>query len=171
VYGGYGPGGVAIAVDVLTDNKNRTVSELRKIFDEHNGNLSDASSVLWQFQQKGKISVKCAKKQKSEKYGEDDKEIPVDQEEVMMEIMDISGVVDIRESQDNSCEVITDPKSLMNVKNKIDELGYVVTENELIKVPENVIDIAENEEAQLLELMEALDDHDDVENIWVNTEI
>jgi YebC/PmpR family DNA-binding regulatory protein len=171
VYGGYGPGGVAVAVDVLTDNKNRTVSELRKIFDEHHGNLSDASSVLWRFQQKGKISVKCAKKQKSQKYGEDDKEVPVDRDEVMMEIIDISGVVDIKESQDNSCEVVTDPKSLMDVKNQIDELGYIVTENELIKVPENVINIAENEEAQLLELMESLDDHDDVENIWVNTDI
>lgn len=171
VYGGYGPGGVAIAVDVFTDNKNRTVSELRKIFETHGGNLSDASSVLWQFQQKGRVLVKCAKKQKSEKFGEDDKEIPEDRDEVMMRLMDISGVEDIRESGENSCVVITDSKNLMSVKDRVEELGYIVKESELIKIPENMIGIKENEEAKLLTLMESLDDHDDVENIWVNTDI
>lgn len=176
VYGGYGPGGVALAVDVLTDNKNRTVSDLRKIFEDGGGNLSDASSVLWQFKEKGRVLVKCAKKQKSEKYGEDDKDIPVDEDEVMMAVMDFDGVEDVRdfEGEDSTfkyCEVITDPKSLMAVKNSIDGLGYLVTDNEMIKVPDNVIDVPENEEAKLLVLMGNLDDHDDVENIWVNTEI
>ncbi|MFH1547642.1 MAG: YebC/PmpR family DNA-binding transcriptional regulator, partial [bacterium] len=177
VYGGYGPGGVAIAVDVLTDNKNRTVSDLRKIFDEHGGNLSDASSVLWQFVEKGRVVLKCAKLEQSEKFGEGDIEKPLNMDDVMMEMMDYEGVEDVREWKDNDepeahfCEIITDPKKFASIRKNIEEKKYVISESELIKIPENKIDISEKDSAKLLVLMEALDDHEDVENVWVNVEI
>ncbi len=177
VYGGYGPGGVAIVVDVLTDNKNRTVSELRKIFDEHGGNLSDASSVLWQFKEKGRVVVKCVKMEKTEKFGKKDKQIPVNQEEMMMKLMDIEGVEDIKEWKDSDkpeekyVEVVTNHKGFAAVRGKIEDMKYVPLESELVKIPDNTIEISEKDSARLLELMNSIDDHDDVENIWVNTAI
>jgi YebC/PmpR family DNA-binding regulatory protein len=177
VYGGYGPGGVAIAVDTLTDNKNRTVSDLRKIFDEHGGNLAEASSVLWQFKEKGRIILKCAKMEAAEKFGKGEVESPVKADEVMMEMMDYEGVEDVSEYKNEDepekkfCEVITDVKHFSSIRKSIEEKKYILSESELIKIPDNIIEISEQDSAKLLILMESLDDHDDVENVWVNADI
>ncbi|MBN2100292.1 YebC/PmpR family DNA-binding transcriptional regulator [Candidatus Dojkabacteria bacterium] len=176
VYGGYGPGGIAVAVDVFTDNKNRTVSELRKIFESHGGSLSDASSVLWQFKEKGKLIVKCAKLEKSEKYGEEDKEVPVERNEVMMKLMDVDGIEDVSEYDEEGgdnfkfCEVVTEPKKLAKVRNDIDKLGYIVDSAEMAKIPDNTQSVDDAAAEKLRALFEDLDDHDDVENIWFNAD-
>lgn len=176
VYGGYGPGGVAILVDVFTDNKNRTISELRKIFDDRGGNIAETNSVLWQFTDKGRVLVKCAKIEKAEKFGEEDKEVPIDKDEVMMAIMDIEGVEDIKEDEGESedfavCEVLTDPKQLAKVEGKIRELGYLVEEVEIARIPTNMVEVDDSTAEKLQGLFEVLDEHDDVENIWFNTSV
>ncbi len=181
VYGGYGPGGVAIAIDVMTDNSNRTVAELRKIFEDHGANLAEASSVLWQFEKKGSVIVKCSKIKKSEKYGVDDKEVPVSQDEVMMGLMDVSGVEDVSDisaedaldGDENPegfefCEVLCDAKKLAQVRSAIEEAGFMVESAELVKIPENTQEISNDDREKLEKLLEELDDHDGVENLWFN---
>jgi YebC/PmpR family DNA-binding regulatory protein len=181
VYGGYGPGGVAIVVDAFTDNTNRTVSEFRKIFEDHGGSLAESSSVLWQFHQKGRILVKCAKVQKAEKFGKDDKEVAVDRDEVMMTLMDFEEVEDIRkadiEDEDvegdfDLVEVITPVKKLAAIRKDIeDSTEYIVDSAEIIRVPENTQKVSEKEGKKIESLLEELDDHDDVEDLWFNTDL
>jgi YebC/PmpR family DNA-binding regulatory protein len=179
VYGGYGPGGVAVVIDTFTDNTNRTVSELRNIFETHNGSLAQSSSVLWQFDKKGRILVKCAKVQKAEKYGADDEEVALDCDNVMMQLMDIGGVEDIQIADDadvegdfDVCEVITPVKELASIRKDIEEnTEFIVDSAEIIRVPENMQDIPEGEGEKLEKLLEELDDHDDVEDIWFNTDL
>jgi YebC/PmpR family DNA-binding regulatory protein len=177
VYGGYGPGGVAIAVDVTTDNKNRTASDMRKIFSDHGGNMADASSVLWQFKEMGRVIVKCARLQKSEKYGDPDKEVSVDRDGVMMELMDVAGVEDVKEYDDGEggeiekCEVISQVKELSKVRDEIVKLGYIVEAADVVKIANSMQEIDEATSEKVLSLFEDLDNHDDVENIWVNAVI
>lgn len=177
VYGGYGPGGVAIAIDALTDNTNRTVSELRKIFEDHNGSLGESSSVLWQFDQVGHLYVECAEIEEAEKYGEDDKKIPVDKDELMMQLMDVEGVKDIAIAEDESkdgfklCEVVTDVKELAHVRDRCQKKGFLVDSAELARVPQNMQEVDDNAAKKLENLLDELDDHDDVENLWFNVEL
>lgn len=176
VYGGYGSGGVAVVVDVLTDNKNRTVSEIRGIFEAHNGTMGDASSVLWQFHEKGLVVVRCAKLKKAEIFGKSDTEESVDLDKVMMEIMDVAGVEDIQdggrdeESGAQHCEVISSAKELAHVQNGIKKLGYIVASAEIVRIPERTQKVTEPELSRIETLIEALDDQDDVENVWTTVE-
>lgn len=180
VYGGYGSGGVAVAVDVLTDNNNRTVSGLRKIFEDHGGSLAEASSVLWQFKEKGRVVIKCARIEKSKKFGEDDKEVPIARDEVMMSLMDIDDIEDVHEideeidgdeEQFELCEVITSVRNLAKIRNKLENLGYLVDSAEIVKIPDNIQDVDESTVEKLKSLFEKLDDHDDVEGVWFNADI
>jgi YebC/PmpR family DNA-binding regulatory protein len=177
IYGGYGPAGVAYAVDVLTDNKNRTVSELRKIFEDHGGNLAEASSVLWQFHQKGLVVVAAARNVPAEKFGEEDREERVDTDELMMEMIDIDGVEDVvsnGEEDENGfeiCEVITSVKQLAHVEGEIRERGYIVDSAELVRLPEQMQEVSASAKGQVGNLIEALDDHEDVENVWTNADL
>ncbi len=176
VYGGYGPGGVPLVVDVLTDNKNRTVSEIRSIFSDHGGSVADAGSVLWQFHDKGLIVVKSAKLKKSAQFGKEDEVEPVNLDEVLFTIMDIEGVEDVQDggTDDESgiqlCEVITLPKDLAQIKKSIEEIGYIISSAEMIRVPERTQSVAESERGQLESLIEALEEQDDVENVWTTAE-
>lgn len=173
VYGGYGPGGVAIVVDVTTDNKNRTVAELRKIFEDGGGNLSEASSVLWQFREKGRVIVKSARILKGQKYGEKDEEVKVDRDELIIELMDVDGVEDIKEVGNGEdgfeyCEVITGTKDLMKVRNAIEQEGYILEDAELIKLAENLQRVDESTKEKVNDLLESLSEHDDVDKVWDN---
>lgn len=188
VYGGYGPGGVAVAIDVLTDNKNRTVSTLRKIFEDHGGTLSEASSVLWQFKSKGRVVIKCVRIEASKKFGEDDKEIPIQRDEMMMSLMDVAGVEDVQAVEDIAgaddigdldesggtfklCEVITSVKNLAKIRGEVEKLGYIVDSAEIVKVPENMQDVDESTAEKLRGLFGDLDENDDVEGIWFNSDV
>jgi YebC/PmpR family DNA-binding regulatory protein len=169
VYEGIGPAGVSFVIDVTTDNKNRVLPDLRKIFSVAGGSLSEGGSLLWNFQQKGKIEVRCGKMQESEKYGQEDEFVPIDREEVMMNLMDIPGVLDIEEFLEDSLVVFTEPKDLISVKKSIDTLDYVVISYELIreaKVLKEVSNIS-----KVSDFIEKLEDYSDVQGVWCDAKL
>lgn len=154
IYEGYGPGGVAILIEITTDNKNRTASEIRSVFAKRNGNLGEPGSVAWMFEKKGQIVVK------QEAIGED---------ELMTLALD-SGAEDIQ-TEETTYTVTTLPSDFEPVYNAIK--GKLEPESaEISMVPKNTI-LVESEKAagQLLALMEALEDQDDVQNVYANFDI
>ena len=154
-YEGYGPGGVAILISALTDNKNRTVSELRRLFNKHGGELAEAGGVSWIFQKKGSIIF-------------DKNNI---NEERLMEIALEAGAEDIKE-EETAYEVITAPQDLDSVKGTFDEAGLKYSLAEISMVPQNTLRITEDKKAeQILKLMEILEDQDDVQKVYANFDI
>lgn len=154
-YEGYGPGGVAILISALTDNKNRTVSELRHLFNKYGGQLAEAGGVSWIFQKKGSIIF-------------DKNDI---NEERLMEIALETGAEDIKE-EETVYEVITAPQDLDSVKGTFDEAGLKYSLAEISMVPQNTLRITEDKKAeQILKLMEILEDQDDVQKVYANFDI
>jgi YebC/PmpR family DNA-binding regulatory protein len=154
VYEGYGPGGAAILVEVLTDNRNRTSAEIRHAFDKHGGSLGEPGSVAWQFEKKGVVVVD------GERYAEEDLLAAID-----------AGADDVVEDGD-LLKVTSDPSSLGTVREALEAAGVEVQSAELAMEPKAVVEVAEEAEARsLMRLMEALDDHDDVEAVHANFDI
>jgi YebC/PmpR family DNA-binding regulatory protein len=150
---GYGPGGVAILVEVSTDNRNRTVSEIRHAFGKNGGNLGESGSVAYMFHKKGSIVVpKSAAK-------EDD----------IMSVVLENGGEDLRDDGDN-WEVITDPAHYETVLNAIKNAKYPVTASEIAMLPQNYIKL-EGQPATTIRLLEALEDHDDVQHVYSNFDV
>lgn len=154
VYEGYGPGGVALLVEVVTDNKNRTVAEIRHILSKHGGNLGENGCVSWMFEKKG--SIVFDKKDANE--------------EALMELALESGAEDIVE-QESEYEVITDPGSFESVKAAIDAAGMKYVLAEIGMSPQNTVNLDEQQAEQILKLMEKLEDNDDVQNVYANFDI
>jgi YebC/PmpR family DNA-binding regulatory protein len=153
---GYGPGGVAILVDVVTDNNNRTVSEMRHVFSRNNGNLGQSGSVAWMFHKKGTIVLLRSKNAKSED-----------------EIMDIileAGADDMQTDTDEYI-IFTSPQAFEPVRKSLEEKGALIENAALQMVPQNTVKVAGREAEQLLKLMEALEEHDDVQNVYANFDI
>ncbi len=153
-YEGYGPGGVAVMVQTTTDNRNRTVSELRHLFSKHGGNLGESGSVAWMFNKKGQIIVDAALK------GEDD----------MMEIALEAGAEDMQ-SDGVTYQVLTTPEDFHAVLDKIKSAGIVPMSADITMVPQNTIKLDGNSATHMLKLYEAIDDHDDVQSVSSNFEI
>jgi len=153
-YEGYGPGGVAVLVEALTDNKNRTVSEMRHIFSRNNGNMSEAGSVSWMFHKKGSIVV--------EKSAID--------EEKLMEIALEAGADDIQEDSGNF-EILTTPGNFEAVTEALSKNNIPTISADLAMVPQTWIKLTGKEAQQVLKLVEALEDHDDVQHVWANFDI
>ncbi len=153
-YEGFGPGGVAILVEVLTDNKNRTVSEVRKIFEKHNGNMGAAGSVAYMFQDRGLIYVS-----KSETT-----------EDRLMEVALEAGAEDITDEGDE-WSVRTTPSDFDKVKAGIEKAKIAVARAEVSKVPQSTVKIEGRDAENMLKLAEALDDHDDVQRVSANFDI
>ena len=154
VYEGYGPGGAAVLVDTLTDNRNRTGAEVRNLFDKSGGNLGEPGSVAWQFEKKGVILVD------GERYSEDDLIAAID-----------AGADDVA-PDDDVLKVTTAPTDLAAVRGALETAGVDVQSSELAMEPNAVVEIASEAEARaLVRLMEALDDHDDVEGVHANFDI
>ena len=153
-YEGYGPGGVAILVQVLTDNKNRTVSDVRHIFTKNGGNMGEAGSVAWLFDKKGLVVFDKGK---------------VD-EEALMEWALEAGVDDIRE-QENEWEVITSPEIFEQVRTALEEKQWIPQVAEVTMLPKNTITLNTKQAEQMLRMMEALEDHEDVQNVYANFDI
>ncbi|MFC1624472.1 YebC/PmpR family DNA-binding transcriptional regulator [Candidatus Omnitrophota bacterium] len=151
---GYGPGGVAIMVEVLTDNKNRTTSDVRSIFSKKKGNLAGAGSVSWIFEKKGYIEV-------DKKASSEDK--------VMSIVLD-AGAQDM-ETQEDSYVVTTDPKDLETVKKALGDGNIKVRSAEVTMVPKSTVKLAGDDAKQILALTEALEDNDDVQNVYANFDI
>jgi YebC/PmpR family DNA-binding regulatory protein len=148
---GYGPGGVAILVEVTTDNRNRTVSEIRHGFGKNNGNMGEAGSVAWMFSKKGYIIVpKSAAK-------EDD----------LLNIVLDSGGEDLR-SDDENFEIYTDPGAYESVLEAIKKAGIKVASSEISMVPQNYIKLEGAQVNQMIRLIEALEENDDVQNVYSN---
>jgi YebC/PmpR family DNA-binding regulatory protein len=153
---GYGPGGVAILVDVVTDNNNRTVSEMRHVFSRNNGNLGQGGSVAWMFHKKGTLLLLKSRNAKTED-----------------EIMDIileAGADDMQTDGDEYA-IFTSPHSFEPVRKALEEKGAVIESASLQMVPQNTVKVSGREAEQLLKLMEALEEHDDVQNVYANFDI
>lgn len=151
VFEGYGPGGVAVIATIMTDNRNRTVPEIRHIFTKHNGNMGEAGCVSWMFDKKGYIVVEGGR---------------VDEEKLMTIIVE-AGAEDMRRDGDNF-EVITVPGDMETVRKKIEEGGIKVALAEVTMLPQNYMELDDKSAVQALKLIEALEDNDDVQNVYSN---
>ena len=154
VYEGYGPGGAAVLVDALTDNRNRTSAEVRHAFDKAGGSLGEPGSVAWQFEKKGVILVD------GERYSEDDLIAAID-----------AGAEDVARDGD-VLKVTAEPASLSAVRAALEGTQVEVESAELAMEPSSTVEISEESEARaLVRLIESLDDHDDVEAVHANFDI
>ena len=154
IYEGYGPGGVAVLVEVMTDNKNRTVAEIRHIFSKHGGNLGENGCVSWIFEKKGSILF-------------DRKTIS---EDILMEAALEAGAEDVKE-EENEFEVITDPLTFENVKKAIENRGLKYLKAQISMIPQSSVRIEADKAVQMLKLMEKMEDNDDVQNVYANFDI
>jgi YebC/PmpR family DNA-binding regulatory protein len=154
VYEGYGPGGVAILVDALTDNRNRTSAELRHAFDKSGGSLGEPGSVAWQFEKRGVVLVDAGR------YSEDDLIAAID-----------AGADDVSTDGD-LLKVTAEPANLSAVREALKESGVEVQSADLAMEPQSVVEVSDPGEARrLMQLMDTLDEHDDVEAVNANFDI
>jgi YebC/PmpR family DNA-binding regulatory protein len=154
LYEGYGPGGAAILVDAMTDNKNRTSAEMRYVFTRNGGNLGEAGCVAWMFHKKGYIVVEKG---------------AVDEEKLMEMALDAGGE-DIEESE-KEYEVTTDPHKLDAVKKALEGAGIKYQLAELTMYPQSTVKLDGKHAEQMLRLMEQLEEHDDVQKVYANFDI
>jgi YebC/PmpR family DNA-binding regulatory protein len=155
LYEGYGPGGVAVMVECMTDNKNRTVADIRHAFSKSGGNLGESGCVAWMFDKKGSILI-----DKSD----------IDEEELMDKALE-AGAEDVLE-EDNVYQVITSPDDFGGVRAALEADGLEFIEAAVSLIPQNTVDITEEKPAkQLLRLLESLEDHDDVQSVSANFDI
>ena len=156
VYEGYGPGGTAILLDVLTDNRNRTVSEIRHIMTKHGGNLGEAGCVGWMFEKKGYILV--------EKTNID--------EDSLMSIALESGAEDLKNDPgEDSYEIITAPEDMNKVKISLEAAGVPLSLAEITMLPRSYISLDGKSAEQMIRLIEALEEHEDIQNVYTNVDI
>jgi YebC/PmpR family DNA-binding regulatory protein len=153
-YEGYGAGGVAIYVETLTDNKNRTVSEVRHIFTKNGGNMGESGCVAWMFKRKGYIVVEKAKASEDE----------------LLDLILEAGAEDLREDGSNY-EIFTEPDDFEAVVNALKDNNIEIAAANLGYIPQNYVKLEGKQAQQLLRLMEELEDHDDVQNVWANFDI
>jgi len=153
-YEAYGPGGVAVLIDCLTDNKNRTVADIKHAFDRHGGNIGEPGCVFWMFEKKGLIVFE---KDKVE-------------EEKLFELALEAGAEDVKE-QYTQFEVLTDPADFESVKEAFDNAGLNYILSEISMIPQNTVYLEGKKAQQMLSLMEALEDNDDISNVYANFDI
>lgn len=153
VYEGYGPGGVALYIESTTDNKNRTVAEIRNILSRHNGSLGESGSVAWIFERKGVIQI-------PKEYDEDT---------VLSLVLD-AGADDLK-SYDTFFEVITAPENLEKVREMLEKNNIKIDDAKVRMLPKTTVKVEGKDAQTLLKLLEALEDHDDVQNVYSNFEI
>jgi YebC/PmpR family DNA-binding regulatory protein len=153
-YEGYGPGGVALIIESVTDNRNRTVSEVRHILERHAGKLGASNSVAWMFHRKGIISLGRSK------FGED----------ALMEIALEAGADDMK-TEDETYEITTSPDTFLAVREALEGKGIVPDSAEIQLIPENTVRVGDKDAEQVLKLMELLEEHDDVQHVYANFDI
>ena len=153
-YEGYGPGGVAVYVQALTDNKNRTLPEIRHLFSKYGGNLGAENCVGWMFEKKGYLVVPKAGTS----------------EDALMELVIEAGGDDVRDDGDN-WEVFTPSDRLEQVREALTKKNVTVATGEISMVPKNTVKIEGKKAQQVLSMMEGLEEHDDVQNVWANFDI
>lgn len=156
VYEGYGPAGVAIMLEIVSDNRNRTAAEMRHLFSKHGGNLGETGSVGWMFAKKGLITLLKA----DNKISEDD---------LMLLVLD-AGAEDMT-SDEESFEIATAPDALDQVLVALEQAGVKVESGELRSVPSTTVEVRGEDAQKLIRLVDLLEEHDDVENVWHNAQI
>jgi YebC/PmpR family DNA-binding regulatory protein len=154
LYEGYGPGGAAVLVESLSDNKNRSVAEIRHIFSKNGGSLGTSGCVAWMFKKKGYIALERQ---------------AVDEEKLMEKALE-AGAEDVREDE-TTFEVITAPEDFEAVKTAIDELKAPYISSEVTMLPQNTTSLAGKEADQMVKLMDMLEDCDDVQKVYTNADI
>jgi len=153
IYEGYGPGGVAVLMNVVTDNRNRTVGEIRHIFSRSGGNLGESGCVSWMFEQKGLILL--------EKDA-----VKLDEDEVMMLALE-AGAEDLKTEED-SYEIITSPSDFNSVQDDLVSKGVVIAASEITMIPKTYVELEGKQADQMLRLIDALEDHDDIQEVSSN---
>jgi YebC/PmpR family DNA-binding regulatory protein len=153
-YEAYGPGGAALIIDVLTDNKNRTVGELRHLLEKHGGNLASANAVAWMFAKKGYIVIEKSK---------------ADEEKLMSAVLD-AGADDLQDDDDN-WEVFSTPDTFPAVHEAVKALGIEPATAKVSMIPQNYVKLEGKAAQQMVKLMEAIEEHDDVQNVSSNFDI
>ena len=155
LYEGYGPGGVAVLVQCTTDNRNRTVADVRHFFAKNNGNLGESGCVAWMFEKKGQIQL--AKKGLTE--------------EALMDLALEAGADDVAEEEE-SFQVLTAPDAFDAVRESLEKAGLTIVEASVAMIPKNTVEVTEESVARsLMKLMDSLEDHDDVQNVYANFDI
>lgn len=155
-YEGYGPGGVAMLIEVLTDNKNRTVAEIRHLMNKHGGSLGEAGCVSWIFEKKGYILVNKS---------------TID-EETLMDVVIEAGAEDMKnDPQEENYEIITAPEDIHQIKENLKEKGIKIEVSEITMLPKTHVMIEGETATKMIRLMEALEDHDDVQNVYANFDV
>jgi len=154
MYEGYGPGGVAVLVESLTDNRNRTVADLRYIFSRNSGNLGEAGCVSWIFEKFGVISL--------DKNGTD--------EERLMEVALEAGAQDVKD-EGASLDVLAEPSSFWAVREALEGAGFGITEAEVTMIPKTTVSLDGRDAEKMLRLMDSLEDNDDVQKVYANFDI
>jgi len=154
LYEGYGPGGAAVLVESLSDNKNRSVAEIRHIFSKNGGSLGTSGCVAWMFKKKGYIAIERR---------------AVDEEKLMEKALE-AGAEDVREDE-TTFEVITAPEDFETGKTAIDELQAPYISSEITMLPQNTTGLAGKEADQMVKLMDMLEDCDDVQKVYTNADI
>lgn len=155
MYEGYGPEGIALYIQAVTDNKNRTVANIKSTLSKHGGNMGTSGSVAYLFHQKGLILITAD---------------PDKHEDIELHAID-AGAEDIK-SENNNVEIYTDPKSLHNVKQKLEEAGYKAESASITFIPDNEVPVTDEKKAEkILKLMETLEEDEDVTNVYSNFDI
>jgi YebC/PmpR family DNA-binding regulatory protein len=153
-YEGYGPGGVALMIETLTDNKNRTVGEIRHLLGKHAGNLAAENSVAWMFSRKGQVVVEKGN---------------VDEDKLLAAALD-AGADDMNDDE-SGWEIVCAPESFEAVRDAVKALGVEPASAAVAMVPQNYVKLVGKEAQQMLKLMEAIEDHDDVQHVWANFDV
>jgi YebC/PmpR family DNA-binding regulatory protein len=154
-YEGYGPGGVALFVEALTDNRNRTAQEVRHAFTRHNGNLGETGSTAWMFSRRGSIQIE------KDRAPDEDR---------LLEIALDAGADDLSDAE-STWEITTDPAAFAAVRSAIEEAGVSMLSAELTMLPQNTVPVEGGQAKQVLALLEALEELDDVQNVYANFDI
>jgi YebC/PmpR family DNA-binding regulatory protein len=153
-YEGYGPGGAALLIQSLTDNKNRTVGEIRHLLGKWNGNLAAENSVAWMFSRKGQVIVEKTKAE----------------EEQLLNVALEAGADDMNDDG-SAWEIVCAPESFEKVRDAVKATGIEPAAAEIAMIPQNYVKLEGKDAQQMLKLMDALDDHDDVQHVWANFDI
>lgn len=153
-YEGYGPGGVALIIEAMTDNKNRTVGEIRHLLGKYGGNLGESNSVSWMFEKKGYIVIDKAKAA----------------EDTLMAAALDAGADDLRDDGDN-WEVLSSPEAFPVVKEAIQKLGIETLSAQVAMLPKNFVSLEGRSAQSMLKLLDLIEDHDDVQHVWSNVDI
>lgn len=155
IYEGYGPGGIAILIEVLTDNKNRTVADLRHLMSKGGGNIGEAGCVSWMFKKQGYILV-------------DKKTV---EEDTLMAVAIDAGAIDMKnDPKEESYEIITAPEDTMRIKLALGEAKIPVSLAEVTMLPKSYVPVDEKTAKQISRLMDAIEEHDDVQNVYANAD-